>query len=149
MSPGDTGTLNLAMRDVNNRLVRIPDGRPGVAVFVLARGCRPCVGSVRAAARAVLRSGASMDLTVVSVDSATDRRAVAGFARATGSPSARYVIDDRSGSLTSMFGASELGTKIVYDARGVVVARSPATAGALSRDLRRAADSRPTTRAQR
>jgi len=118
-------------------------------VFVVAHGCRPCVDSVRAAARAVLRSGASMDLTVVSVDSATDRRAVAGFARAAGSPSARYVIDDRSGSLASMFGASGLGTTIVYDARGVVVARSPATAGALSRDLRRAAGRGPTTRAQR
>jgi len=138
MPMGASGRLALTMRDVENRALRLPDGRPGIAVFVETGGCGTCVEAVRAAARAVRRSGETAALIVVSIDSGTSRGAVAAFARAAGQPAARYVLDDRNGSLASMFGASGLGAAVVYDARGGIVARPSATAAGLARALRRA-----------
>ena len=138
MRSGGADDVSMAMRDVDGRTVRIPDGRPGVIVFVATRGCEPCVTAVRAAARAVGRRGGGGELIVVSLDSGTTRSDLAGFARSAGRPRARYVVDDRNGSLASMFGASRLGATIVYDLRGKVVAR-PASAPAIGRALDRAA----------
>ncbi len=130
--------MQMSMRDVDGRLVRVPDGRPGVAVFVTPRNCADCVAAVRAAARAVARSRPSAQLTVVSLDSATSRSDVAEFARTAGSPRARYVIDDRNGSLASMFNVTGLGAAAVYDAKGKIVDR-PGSPGQIGQAMARAA----------
>ena len=133
---GDGG-MQMSMVDVDGRLVRVPDGRPGVAVFVTPRNCADCVAAVRMAARAVERARPAAQFMVVSFDAATSRRDIAAFARAAGSPPARYVIDDRNGALASMFKVSDLGGAAVYDATGKIVGR-PASAGELQRALARA-----------
>jgi hypothetical protein len=130
--------MRMSMRDIDGRAVRIPDGRPGVVVFVESRSCAACVGAVRATARALRPERSAVALTVVNVDSATTRGEVTAFARRAGEPRARYVVDDRNGSLASMFGASGLGAAVVYDAGGKVVSR-PASAAGVARALVRAA----------
>lgn len=132
---GDAG-MQMSMLDVDGRRVRVPDGRPGVAVFVTPRNCADCVAAVRAAARAVDRTRPAAQFMVVSFDAATSRRDIAAFARAAGSPPARFVIDDRNGSLASMFKVSDLGGAAVYDATGKIVGR-PASAGELRQALAR------------
>ena len=134
---GDGSGMQMSMRDVDGRVVRVPDGRPGVAVFITPGNCAECVDAVRAAARAVRRARQSAQLLVVSLDAATSRRDIAAFARTAGSPRARYVIDDRDGSLASMFKISTLGGAVVYDARGKIVGH-PATAAQIGHVLARA-----------
>ncbi len=138
MSPAGGGPVRMTMHDVDGRPLRIPDGRPGVALFVEARDCSGCADAVRAVARAVRHSGQTASLTVISVDSATSRNDLAAFAQSAGRPAARYVVDDRNGSLASMFRPAGLGGPVVYDAAGRIVTRPAASADALARALRRA-----------
>ena len=128
---GDGAGMQMSLRDVDGRPLRMPDGRPGVAVFVEARNCAACADAVRAADRAVQAARPGADLVVVAVDPATTRGDIASFARSTGRPDARYVVDDRDGSLASMFSPSGLGAAVVYDAGGNLVedASSPARIG--------------------
>lgn len=135
-TPSGAG-MRMAMRDIDGRSVRIPDGRRGVVVFVESRNCAACPDAVRAAAR-VVGGARSAELTVISVDASARRSDVAGFARKAGPTRARYVLDDRNGSLASMFGASGLGATVVYDARGRIVAR-PRSSGQIRRALEGAA----------
>lgn len=128
--------MRMSLRDVDGKVVRVPDGRPGVAVFVEPRDCAACLTAVRAAARAV-QAVPSARLVVVSVDAATSRGDVAALARAVASPRARYVVDDRNGSLASMFDASRLGSAAVYDGRGRLLAH-PSSARQLRAALARA-----------
>lgn len=129
-------TLRLAMRDVSGRTLRLPGGRPGVVLFVQAQGCPPCVEAVRSGARAVRSTGGHARLVVIEVDSQTTRGEVAAFARAAGQPPARYVVDDRIGTLAATFGASAFDTAVVYDGHGHVVARPWTTSEQLARALR-------------
>lgn len=138
---GDAG-MQMSMRDVDGRVVRVPDGRPGVAVFVNPRDCEECVDAVREAARAAARTRPAAQLLVVSFDSVTSRSDVAAFARSAGSPRARYAVDDRNGSLASMFNVSAIGAAAVYDAKGKIVSH-PASAGQIGQALARAASEPP------
>lgn len=134
---GNGSGMQMSMRDVDGRVVRVPDGRPGVAVFITPGDCVDCVDAVVAAARAVRRARRSAQLVVVSLDAATSRRDVAAFARTAGSPRAHYVIDDRDGSLASMFKISTLGGAVVYDATGKIVGH-PSTSAQIGQVLARA-----------
>lgn len=125
MSMG-AGRLMVTMRDVSDRTVRLPGGRPGVVVFAEARRCEPCLAGVRAARDALRKAPVGAQLIVVMADSGTSRADVRAFARSVGPGPARYVVDDRTGALSSMLGASSLGSAVVYDARGRVVARPDA-----------------------
>ena len=115
--------MALAMRDVDDRTVRLPDGRPGVVVFASATNCAACISETRAALNAIRRVASRGQLVVVMVDSATGRGEIAAFARSVGPSPARYVVDDRNGRLVSMLGASDLGGAVVYDTLGRTVAR--------------------------
>ena len=134
---GSGSGMQMSMRDVDGRVVHVPDGRPGVAVFITLGNCAECVDAVRAAARAVGRARQSAQLLVVSLDSATSRSDIAAFARTAGSPGARYVIDDRNGSLASMFNVTAVGGAVVYDATGQIVGH-PASAAQIGQILARA-----------
>lgn len=132
------GAMQMSMRDIDGRVVRVPDGRPGVAVFIEARNCAVCVDAVRTAAQAARRTRPAAHLTVISLDSSTSRTDVAAFARRAGSPGASYVIDDRNSSLASMFSAAELGAVVVYNGAGKVVGH-PTSAAQIGQELARAA----------
>ena len=134
---GNGSGMQMSMRDVDGRAVRVPDGRPGVAVFITPANCAECADAVRAAARAVGRARQSAQLLVVSLDSATSRRDIAEFTRTAGSPGARYVIDDRNGSLASMFKVTAVGGAVVYDATGQIVGH-PVSAAQIGQILARA-----------
>lgn len=134
---GNGSGMQMSIRDVDGRAVRVPDGRPGVAVFVTPANCAACADAVRAAERAVRRARQSAQLLVVGLDSATSRRDIAAFARTAGSPGARYVIDDRNGSLASMFKVTAVGGAVVYDATGKIVGH-PASAAQIGQILARA-----------
>lgn len=132
------GRLALRMRDIDGRTVRLPGGRPGVVVLAIARGCGICIRSVRAAMTAAGRGGADVQLIVVMLDASTGRGDVAAFARSVGPAQARYVVDDRSNTIASTLGASGLGSTVVYDAQGRVVARPADSVALLSAALRQA-----------
>lgn len=122
MSMG-TGRLALTMREIRGRTVRVPGGRAGVVVVVEARDCNPCVSATRAARAAVQRTAPGAQLIVVMVDPTITRGDVLAFSRSVGHSPASYVVDDRNGTLASMFDASGLGGVVVYDRLGRVVAR--------------------------
>ena len=137
MSMGD-GRLAVTVRDLDDRTVRLPGGRSGVVVFAEARGCDSCIAAARAARDAVRSTGARAQLIVLMVDAATARGDVAAFARSVGRSPARYVIDDRTGGLSSMVGATGLGGTVVYDADGQIVAHPGPGAYQLAAALRKA-----------
>lgn len=143
MESGGGDRVQLSARDIRDRPVRLPGGRPGVVVFVQAGGCPFCEAATRAAARAARTTPGRPALTVVIVDAATTREDVTALARSVSRPLARYVIDDRDGSISSMLRPTALASAIVYDARGRVVARSEATLARLTRLLRRAGARQP------
>lgn len=121
-SSGDR--IELTIRDVDGRALAIPDGRPGVAVFVQATGCPRCVQAVRAAAQALHDARGGGMLLVISVDASTSRSDLAQFASSAGEPAARYAVDDRTSTLANAFGATTLGEAVVYGPRGRVVERT-------------------------
>jgi hypothetical protein len=128
MPRGTVVRIDVSMRDVAGRALRLPGRGPGVIVFVNAGGsCSSCVDASRAAAQAIRRTRFRAALTIVSVDSATSRDQIERFARSAGSPPARYVVDDRSGNLSPSLGATSLGGLVVYDKRGVIVGRPDAS----------------------
>lgn len=112
--------LALTRRDVDGREVRLPGGRPGVVVVANACRCDAWRSAVREGRDALTRSVAGAQLIVVMGDAPTTRPDVAAFARSIGSSPARYVIDDRNGSLTSMLREGQLGDALVYDRSGRV-----------------------------
>lgn len=132
MSGMDSGTLDMTMRDIEGRALRVADGRPGVVVFVDARTCGWCIQTVRAASRAAAR--ARGQLVVVNADAAVTRSTITSFARKANSANARYVVDDRNGMLASMLSVRDVGAVVVYDATGRVVDRTRSAAG-ISRAL--------------
>ena len=142
MSMGDGGGRSMTMRDVRGRAFRIPDGRPGVVVFVSGRNCAACVGAVRHAAAAIRTTGGRAALTVVSADSTTTRDEVDAFAKDAGRPPARYVVDDPNSNLASMFGVSSPAQIAVYDDAGAVVGRPEGGGAAVASALRRASEPR-------
>jgi len=132
------GQLMATMRDVSDRTLRLPDSRPGVVVFAEARGCTGCVEAVRAARAAAARTTVSRpNITVLMTDSATSRADVRAFAQSVGGSPARYVVDDRNGTLASILGASSLPGAVVYDAAGRIVARPEPDARQMSAAIRR------------
>ena len=138
MSMGANGRVAVTMRDVNDRLVRLPGGRPSVVVFVSAPACDICVAAVRAARDAVHQTTDRAQLIVVMADAATSRADVEAITRSVGRSPARYVIDDRNSRLASMLGASNAGSAVVYDARGQVIAHPETNTGKIAAALRRA-----------
>lgn len=131
------GRLTLTMRDVNGGVLRVPGRGPGVVVFA-GTGCDVCRTAIRAATAAVSRFSERPRLVVVIVDASTSRGAIQALARSVGPSPARYVVDDRSNSLASTFGATGLGSIVVYDARGRIVARPTSAYPALFDALGRA-----------
>jgi hypothetical protein len=139
MGPGEG--MRMTVRDVDARVIPIPDGRPGVALFVTPRDCAACVDAVRGAARAVQAAPARADLVVVSLDPTTTRGEVASLARAAGRPPARYVVAYRDGPLTSRFNnPSGPGAAVFYDAEGRLVANAASSGGSGRRRRARRAD---------
>ncbi len=55
-----------------------------------------------------------------------------------GSPRARYVVDDRNGSVQSMLDSPGLASSLVYDARGRAVSRPDPASPRIAKALRRA-----------
>lgn len=138
MSMGADGRIAVTMRDVNDRVVQLPGGRPSVVVFVSAPACDICVAAVRAARDAVRQTTDRAQLIVVMADAATSRADVDAITRSVGRSPARYVIDDRNSTLASMLGASNAGSAVVYDARGQVIAHPATNTGKIAAALRRA-----------
>lgn len=135
MAGSSANRLDLTVHDTGGRPLRIPDGRPGIAVFVQASGCGSCVQAVRTAARAIAQTRPAGVLVVVAVDSSTSRSALAAFARSAGAPPARYVVDDSMSTLANAFGASTLGDVVAYNKAGQIVER---TGAPVSSELARA-----------
>ena len=138
MPMGGGGGVRFTTRDVNGDELRLPGGRPGAMVFVAARYCESCVAVTRAAAAAVRRVNGRAALIVVVMDAATSRDDIAEFARSARRPDARYVVDDRNGSVQSMLDAPALASAVIYNARGRIVARADADSRDWAKLLRRA-----------
>lgn len=135
--PGDgADVVRLRLQDVERRRLDVPGGKPTLLVLAQARDCAFCLAAARAGAAAIGRTQAQ--LIVVFADAATGRDAARSFAASLDVPAARYVIDDRTGTLASSVGVRDLGGAAILDARGTVVDRVAEPTGSIEAVLARA-----------
>jgi len=135
----DSQRLAISLRDVDGRPVRIPGGRPGVIVFAEARRCGSCVSAARTARDAARAIAPRAQVVVVMLKANTSRASVNAFARSVGPGPARYVVDTSSSRVAAMFDVATLGSSVVYDARGRVVADLQPGSREIAASLRRGA----------
>jgi hypothetical protein len=131
--------VDVVARDIDGRSLRLPGGRAGAIVVIQSGQCTPCTRSVRRLAAAARRVTGGLTLTALSAQADDDRGALRRFATSVGRPPMRYLVDDRNNMLTTMLGVSQLGSIVVYDRSGKIVATSASSVAGLSAALRRVA----------
>lgn len=113
------GTLRL--RTIDGDTVRRPGGRPG-ALFFSVSFCLSCLPSAQALGEIKRQAGDRIDAAWVSMDPGDSPQALRERRRMIGDPPYPFTIDT-SGTLAERFGITSLGTTIVYDRAGRIVAR--------------------------
>lgn len=140
MGASNADMIGIRLRDIDGRELTLPGGTPGAVMLMARRGCPGCVPAARDLARAAADVSPSPSLTFVGTDPVETRADFRAFDRAAGGLDARYALDDRSASVAQQLGAPGVGTVVVYDGRGTVVARvsrGPRQAAAVERELHR------------
>jgi hypothetical protein len=116
-----TSFAALRLTSLDGKRIALPAGRPGMVMFSTSM-CVTCFVSARAMAE--YRAGAHrrVDAAFISLDPGDSARTLAERRDAMGGTSLAFAIDT-SGALAARYGITVLGTVVVYDAAGRVVAR--------------------------
>jgi cytochrome oxidase Cu insertion factor (SCO1/SenC/PrrC family) len=111
----------IALRSVDGAPVRLPAGRPGALLFATAT-CSPCAASAEALGKAKEQLGSKVDAAFIGIDPSEPPEAMRALRSAVGEPPYPFAIDS-TGSLYRLYRINALGTTIVYNAKGRIVAR--------------------------
>lgn len=111
----------VSLQSVDGTTVRLPAARPGALLFATA-GCSSCAASAQALGKVKEGFGSKIDAAFISIDPNDPPSAVRALRSSVGNPPYPFVIDS-TGTLYRQYQVSALGTAIVYDAQGQIVAR--------------------------
>lgn len=110
------------VRNLAGRMISVPArGRPGVLLFA-ASSCASCLPAARALSAVKAKLGSRIDALMVDVDAREAPSYLRGWASVV-HPSYPLTID-KSGRLGYAYRITGLGTTIVYNARGRILARA-------------------------
>lgn len=110
-----------SLATLDGQAVSVPAGRPG-AVFFTVSSCLSCIAPAKDLAELKGRVGGRADALLVSIDPADSPGALRELGRLIGDPPYPSAIDT-SGTLAARYGVTALGTTVVYDRDGALVAR--------------------------
>lgn len=111
----------VALRSIDGTPVRLPAARPG-ALFFTVSSCTSCLASAEALGKAKEQLGSKIDAVYISIDPNDPPSALRAVRTSVGNPPYPFTVDS-SGTLYRQYHVSALGTAIVYDAHGRIVAR--------------------------
>jgi cytochrome oxidase Cu insertion factor (SCO1/SenC/PrrC family) len=111
----------LRLTSLDGKQIALPTGRPGMVMFSTSI-CVTCFVAARGMAQYRSDAPRRVDAAFVSVDPGDSARALAERRAAIGRASYPFAIDT-SGTLAARYRITVLGTVIVYDATGRIVAR--------------------------
>lgn len=113
----------LRLENIAGGAVSLPKpGRPG-ALFFSVSGCTACIPSAQALGTLIKsRLGSRADAVYISMDPQDSPQFMRERRASIGDPPYPFAID-RSGELVTQYRVQQLGTVVIYDARGRIVAR--------------------------
>lgn len=111
----------ISLTALDGERVVLPAGRPG-ALFFTVSSCLSCVPSGQALGELKAELGNRADAIWIGIDPSDPPAAVRKRRRAMGNPPYPFAIDD-SGTLASRYRVQALGTTVIYDDAGEIVAR--------------------------
>lgn len=138
--PGDVGrqAIPVTLKSAGGAVISLPrQGRPGVLLFA-ASACASCIRAASALNVVEARLGGHLDALMVDLDARDGAAALSAWQSAVGRPDYPLAIDT-TGRLAAAYAVEGLGTTIVYNARGRIVARAANPGvGEIEHDLRKA-----------
>lgn len=118
----DSGAApGFSLATLDGQTVSVPAGRPG-AIFFTVSSCVSCIAPAKDLADLKGRVGDRADVLLVSIDPSDSPQALRELGRLIGDPPYPSAIDT-SGTLAAQYGVTALGTTVVYDRDGAIVAR--------------------------
>lgn len=115
--------VDVRLHDINGRVVRLPDGRPGVILFIDTHNCGVCVRAAAALGALRRRLGRRVGAFAISESLGDDRSDFVAFGRRAGNPPIHYGLDTTLNGAANLLGPPDLDGAIIYDARGQIVDR--------------------------
>lgn len=110
----------LELTTLEGQRLSLPGGRPG-ALFLTVSSCLSCIPSGQALGELKAELGDRVDAVWIGIDPTDPPEQVRARRESMGDPPYPFAID-RSGTLANRFAVQALGTTIVYDADGRIVA---------------------------
>jgi cytochrome oxidase Cu insertion factor (SCO1/SenC/PrrC family) len=111
----------LRLTSIDGERISLPAGRPGMVMFSSSY-CTTCFVSVNFMTRYRAEAREPVDAAFISVDPGDSPDALADRRAGLGGTAFPFAIDT-TGTLAARYGIAALGTVIVYDATGRIVAR--------------------------
>lgn len=118
-SSSQVGALTLTSLD--GQPVRLPAGRPG-ALFFSVSSCTSCLVSAQTLGTLKTRFGSGVDAVFISIDPRDPPAALRARRQSIGNPAYPFAID-HTATLYRQYDVTALGTTIIYNARGQILAR--------------------------
>jgi thiol-disulfide isomerase/thioredoxin len=116
-----TEVAALTLDSLEGKRLDVPSGRPG-ALFFTVSSCVSCIPSARALGELKAKLGDRADVVWVGIDPSDPPDAVRARRKSLGDPAYPFAIDG-GGTLAGRYGVTALGTTVVYNAEGRIVAR--------------------------
>ena len=111
----------ISLTTLEGEHVKLPAARPGVLFFTVS-SCLSCVPSGQALGELKTELGNRADAIWIGIDPGDPPAAVRERRRAMGNPPYPFAID-RSGTLANRYRVQALGTTVVYNSAGEIIAR--------------------------
>lgn len=118
---GAASVTPLEVVGVDGDRIRLPAGRPG-ALFFTVSSCLSCIPSAQALGEFEQRFGDRLDAVWIGIDPTEPLDLIRDLRERMGTPPYPFAIDT-SGTLAGRYRIAALGTAIVYDGEGRIVAQ--------------------------
>jgi hypothetical protein len=110
------------LTSIDGQAVSLPAGRPGM-IMLSTSGCVSCFVSAKSMAKYVAEAPQRVDAAFISVDPGDSPETLAARRRTMGGAPYPFAIDT-TGHLLVDYGVTALGTVVIYDAAGTIVAKT-------------------------